>query len=122
MSMAKLRAGLSYLPSASDQPAAEAAAGCRIYVAAGDDIPAGHDLNDNSKRYPEQLVSDHIKSPGWCLFNQGKNGQTSSAFITGGGLANAYNMRPDLLTIQLGEQNDPMAKVITDCFDKVKDH
>ena len=99
-----------------------AAAGCRIYVAAGDDIPAGHDLNDNDKRYPEQLLADHLISPGWCLYNQGKNGQTSSAFITGGGLSSAYNMRPDLLTIQLGEQNTPMVDVITKCFDKIKDH
>jgi hypothetical protein len=104
------------------QPAAYAATGCRIYVASGDDIAAGHDLNDNSKRYPEQLIADHIKTPGWCLFNQGKNGQTSSSYITGGGLASAYNMRPDFLTIQLGEQNSTIVNLITDCFDKVKDH
>jgi hypothetical protein len=97
-------------------------AGCMIYVGAGDDIANGHDLNDDSKRYPEQLVNDHIKTPGWCLYNQGKNGQTSSAFITDGGLSNAYNMRPDLLTIQLGEQNDPVVKLLNDCFDNVKDH
>ena len=107
----------------ADQPtAAEAAAGCRIYVAAGDDIPAGHDLNDDSKRYPEQLNKDHLISPGWCVYNQGKNGQTSSAFITGGGMANMYNMRPDLLTLQLGEQNDTIVNLVKDCFDKVKDH
>jgi hypothetical protein len=67
-------------------------------------------------------VNDHIKSPGWCLYNQGKNGQTSSAFLTQGGVANAYNMRPDFLTIHLGEQNDTIVKIIKDCFDKVKDH
>src|SRR6185369_16084416 len=78
--------------------------------------------NDNAKRYPERLLADHLKSPGWCLYNQGKNGQTSSAFITAGGLSNAYNMRPDLLTIQLGEQNDPVVKLLNDCFDNVKDH
>lgn len=108
-------------PAATPAPA-DAATGCRIYVAAGDDIPAGHDLNDDSKRYPEQLLNDHLISPGWCLYNQGKNGQASSAFITGGGLANAYNMRPDLLTIQLGEQNSTIVKLIKDCFDKIKDH
>jgi len=110
--------GLSSLSS----DGANAAAGCRIYVASGDDIAAGHDLNDNSKRYPEQLLADHLISPGWCLFNQAKNGQSSSSYITGGGLANAYNMRPDFLTIQLGEQNSTIVKLITDCFDKVKDH
>jgi hypothetical protein len=97
-------------------------AGCNIYVASGDDVVNGHDLNDDSKRYPEQLVNDHIKTPGWCLYNQGQNGQTSSAFITDGGLSKAYNMRPDLLTIQLGEQNDPASKILNDCFDNVKDH
>jgi hypothetical protein len=99
-----------------------AAAGCNIYVASGDDIANGHDLNDNEKRYPEQLAEEHIKTPGWCLYNQGKDGQTSSAFISDGGLSKAYNMRPDLLTIQLGEQNDPASKILNDCFDKVKDH
>ncbi len=31
-------------------------------------------------------------------------------------------MRPDLLTLQLGEQNTTIVKLVTDCFDKVKDH
>jgi hypothetical protein len=99
-----------------------AVAGCNIYVAAGDDVTNGHDLNDDSARYAEKLFEDHLVSPGWCLYNQGKNEQTSSKFITEGGLANAYNMRPDLLTIQLGEQNDPLVKILNDCFDNVKDH
>ncbi len=103
-------------------PAAEAAAGPRIYVASGDDIPAGHDLNDDSSRYPEKLLADHLNSPGWAVYNQGKNGQTSSAYITGGGLSSAYNMRPDLLTLQLGEQNSTIVNLIKDCFDKAKDH
>ena len=67
-----------------------------------------------------RLLEDHIKSPGWCLFNQGKNGQTSARYITGGGLSSAYNMRPDFLTLQLGEQNATIVKLITDCFDKVR--
>jgi hypothetical protein len=120
--VAILAATIVWAMSATVAPSVDAAVGCRSYVAAGDDIAAGHDLNDNSKRYPEQLVADHIKTPGWCLFNQGKNGQTSSAFITGTGLSNAYNMRPDFLTIQLGEQNSTIVTLIKDCFDKVKDH
>jgi hypothetical protein len=101
---------------------ASGAAGCRIYVASGDDVVNGKDLNDNSKRYPEQLVNDHIKSPGWCVYNQGKNSQTSSSYISGGGLSSAYNMRPDFLTLQLGEQNSTIVNLVKDCFDKVKDH
>ena len=98
------------------------ATGCRIYVAAGDDLAAGKDLGDNAKRYPDRLLADHLHPTAWCLFNQAKNGQTSSSFITGGGLAMAYNMRPDLITIQLGEQNSTVVNLIKDCFDKVKDH
>lgn len=60
-------------------PAAEAAAGCRIYVASGDDYPAGNALNDNPSRFPEQLLADHLVAPGWCLYNQGKNGTTYRA-------------------------------------------
>jgi hypothetical protein len=117
-----LSTGLAFGLSSATAPAASALAGCRIYVASGDDVAAGHDLNDNSKRYPEQLVTDHIKSPGWCVFNQGKNAQTSSSYISGGGLSSAYNMRPDFLTLQLGEQNATVVNLIKDCFDKVKDH
>lgn len=101
---------------------AAAAAGCRIYVASGDDVTFGREMDDNPARYAEQLVADHLKSPGWCVYNQGKKGQTSSSYITGGGLASAYNMRPDLLTLQLGEQNSTIVNLITSCFDKVKDH
>lgn len=123
--LALLMVALSFTPRSqrgAEPRVAEAATGCRIYVASGDDVTNGKELNDNSKRYPEKLLADHIKAPGWCLFNQGKNGQTSSSYITGGGLAGAYNMRPDLLTIQLGEQNATIVNLITSCFDKVKDH
>jgi lysophospholipase L1-like esterase len=114
--------GAGIFATLGDTGAVEAAAGPRIYVASGDDIPAGHDLNDNAKRYPEKLLADHLKSPGWAVYNQAKNGQTSSAYITGGGLSSAYNMRPDLLTIQLGEQNATIVNLVKSCFDKVKDH
>jgi hypothetical protein len=117
-----LAAGIAFGLAAASAPTAKALAGCRSYVASGDDLVNGKDLNDNSKRYPEQLLADHIKAPGWCLFNQGKNSQTSSSYISGGGLASAYNMRPDFLTLQLGEQNSTVVKLITDCFDDVKKH
>src|SRR5438876_8096678 len=75
-------AGLALGLSSATASKANALAGCRIYVASGDDIAAGHDLNDDTKRYPEQLLNDHIKSPGWCLYNQAKNSQTSSSYIS----------------------------------------
>lgn len=117
-----LCAGFTFGVASATAPSVDALAGCRIYVASGDDLANGKDLNDNSKRYPEQLLADHFKSPGWCLYNQAKNGQTSSSYISGGGLSSAYNMRPDFLTLQLGEQNSTIVNLITDCFDKVKDH
>lgn len=103
-------------------PTPAEAAGCKIYVASGDNVTNGDKMNDNAKRYPEQLVANKIKTPGWCLYNQAKNGQTSSSYISGGGLSIAYNMRPDLLTIQLGEQNATIVNLISSCFDKIKDH
>ena len=45
-------AALAFTLARGSTPAAHALAGCRIYVASGDDIPAGHDLNDDSSRYP----------------------------------------------------------------------
>ena len=114
--------GLAFGMAAANAPLADAAAGCRIYVASGDDLTKGKALDDDPKRYPEQLLADHIKAPGWCLFNQAKSGQTSSSYISGGGLSSAYNMRPDFLTLQLGEQNATVVNLITSCFDKVKDH
>lgn len=113
--------GYMLFPAAGTQHVI-AAVGPRIFVASGDDIPAGRDLNDNAKRYPEKLLSDRLKSPGWAVYNQAKNGRTSSGYITGGGLSSAYNMRPDLLTIQLGEQNSGIVELVKSCFDKVKDH
>jgi hypothetical protein len=120
--LAVLLTGAGWSPLTRGLGTAQAAAGCRIYVAAGDDIPAGHDLNDDSNRYPEKLTNDHLGVPGWCVFNQGANDQTSLKFINEGGLANAYNKRPDLITIQLGEENDPIVDSIKSCFDKIKDH
>src|SRR5436305_3508591 len=100
---------LALLLASAAAPPANALAGCRIYVASGDDIAAGHDLNNDAKRYPDQLLADHLKSPGWCLFNQAKNGQSSSSYISGGGMSNAYNMQHDLLQIQRGHQKSALS-------------
>jgi hypothetical protein len=113
--------GLVLVVGGSDHPAAYAA-GCRIYVAAGDHYPAGHELNDDSKRFPERLVADHIQSPGWCLFNIAKNETSSSSYITGGQRSQAWNYRPDFVTVMLGEENPTIVNLVTSCFDKIKDH
>jgi hypothetical protein len=92
------------------------------YVATGDDIPAGHDVNQ-SQRYPDHLFSDHLKKyGGWCEFDVAKNGTTSSTEITGGQLAQTWNYQPDLITLTIGEQDATIVNLITQCFDNVKSH
>src|SRR6185503_3073279 len=99
------------------------AQGCGLrYVATGDDIPAGHDVS-TGQRYPDHLLADHMKRWGaWCEYDIAKNGTTSATEITGGQLAQTWNYQPDLITLTVGEQNTTIVKLITECFDKIKDH
>lgn len=99
------------------------AQGCGLhYVAAADDIPAGHDVSE-SDRYPNQLYDNHLKTWGaWCEYDIAKNGTTSSTYITGGQLAQTWNYRPDLITLTVGEQNSTVVDLVDSCFDKVKSH
>jgi len=102
---------------------AYAQTGCGLhYVAAGDDIPAGHDVSED-ERYPNKLMTTHLNTWGaWCEYDIAKNGTTSATYITGGQLAQTWNYRPDLITLQVGEQNTTIVNVIKSCFDKVKSH
>ncbi|HMF99366.1 MAG TPA: hypothetical protein VKE96_33935 [Vicinamibacterales bacterium] len=99
------------------------AQGCGLhYVAAADDIPAGHDVSE-SQRYPNHLIDDHLKKWGaWCEYDIAQNGTTSNTYITGGQLASTWNDRPDLITLTVGEQNTTIVNLITSCFDDVKSH
>jgi hypothetical protein len=118
-------AGMSLFGASGDgpRPIVEAQTACGLrYVAAGDDVPAGHDVTEN-ERYTHHLWEDHLKKWGqWCEFNVAKNGTTSQTEITGGQLAQTWNYRPDLITLTVGEQNQTIVDLITSCFDKVKDH
>lgn len=104
-------------------PPAEAVDCARRYVAGGDHLPAGHDVS-TTERFPNQLLDEKLtKSPGpWCLFNTAANGTTSSSYISGGQLAQSWNLRPDLITLTVGGENTPIVNLVTSCFDKVKDH
>jgi hypothetical protein len=94
----------------------------RHYVAGGDHIPAGHEVEE-SERYPSHLREDHLKKWGpWCVYNVAANEATSSTYITGGQLAQTWNYRPDLITLTIGEENNTIVDLVTDCFDKIKDH
>ncbi|HEY2153532.1 MAG TPA: hypothetical protein VGH34_22175 [Vicinamibacterales bacterium] len=92
------------------------------YVATGDDIPAGHDVS-SSQRYPDHLLTDHLKKyGGWCEFDVAKNSTTSATEISGGQLAQTWNYQPDLITLTLGEQNSTIVNLVTQCFDDIKSH
>ena len=110
-------------PAPSLQPPPVQAVDCALrYVAGGDHIPAGHEV-DEVQRYPSHLLNDHLSTWGpWCVYNTAENEATSRSYITGGQLATAWNMRPDLITLTLGGEDAQIVKLITDCFDKVKDH
>jgi lysophospholipase L1-like esterase len=101
---------------------AEAQDCARHYVAGGDHIAFGHEVSED-QRYSNQLLDDHLRTWGpWCVYNTSANEATSSTYITGGQLAQAWNMRPDLITLTLGGEDATIIKLITECFDKLKDH
>jgi hypothetical protein len=91
------------------------------YVAGGDHLPAGHEVNV-SERFPSQLLTDHLQPYGWCLLNVSANETTSQTYITGGQLSQTWNFRPDLITLTVGEENATIVNIVNSCFDKVKDH
>jgi hypothetical protein len=94
----------------------------RRLVAGGDHYPAGHDIQE-SERYPNHLLEDHLKKWGsWCNYDIAKNETTSATYISGGQLAQTWNLRPDLITLTVGEENTTIINLVTSCFDNVKDH
>jgi hypothetical protein len=96
----------------------------RHYVAGGDHVPAGHEVEE-AERYPSHLVEDHLKKWGpWCVYNTAENEATSSQYISGGSqqLSQAWNLRADLITLTVGGENNTIIKLINECFDNVKDH
>jgi hypothetical protein len=104
-----------------------AEAGCLRYVAAGDHIPAGHEVSQD-ERFPSQLAKDHLfgatenDPSGWCVYNVAKNDTTSATYNSGGQLAETWNYFPDLITLTVGEENTTVVNLVTSCFDKIKDH
>ena len=103
-------------------PRAEAVDCARRLVAGGDHIPAGHEVEED-ERFPNHLLDDHLSKWGpWCNYDIAVNETTSGTYITGGQLAQTWNLRPDLITLTVGEENTTIVNLVTDCFDKVKDH
>ena len=99
--------------------------GCRIYVADGDDIPTGHDLNDDRRPLPGEAARGTTSCrPGWCLLQPGKNGQTSSAYISRA--AGPEHLQPAARTSSRSSSASRTRRgrwtSSTRCFDKIKDH
>lgn len=89
---------------------AEAQDCARRYVAGGDHLPAGHEV-DEDERYPSHLLNDHLTTWGpWCVYNTAANEATSTTFITGTQLAQTWNYRPDLITLSIGEENTKIGR------------
>jgi hypothetical protein len=118
-----LAVGAAYDRAPSFTSAVVEAQDCaRRYVAGGDHYPAGHEIEEN-ERFPNHLLEDHLKKWGpWCLYDIAKNETTSATYISGGQLAQTWNLRPDLITLTVGQENTTVIKLVTECFDKVKDH
>jgi hypothetical protein len=117
------------LPSPNDDCNTDAAL---RYVAGGDAVAKGSKNNDGedqdaSIRYSEQLLSEHLQpAPGpWCLFNTSKNLTNTDTYQDEGSptqQSQANDLRPRLITLTLGEQNDVINDTVTTCFKNVKDH
>ena len=91
------------------------------FIAAGDHVPAGHEVS-KEERFPSQLREDHLAAFGFCSMNIAVNETTSATYISGSQLSQTWNLRPDLITLTVGEENTTIVNLITTCFDKVKDH
>ena len=109
-------------PATPVGPLVAAAECARHYVATGDHIPAGHEVEE-AERYPNQLLSEHLEPVGpWCLYPFAVDEATSTEYITEGQVSGAWNRAADLITITIGGENPSIVDLVTDCFDKVKDH
>ena len=82
------------------------AAGAR-YVAGGDHIPAGHEVETTRSAIPSSSSTTTSKSPGWCLYNLGKNERPrppTSPAASSPDLEHAA--RPDHAPARRAEQHD----------------
>src|SRR5438128_7792130 len=93
----------------------------RHYVAGGDDVPFGNEV-DTSQNFPSHLISDHLAKYGYCVYNLAQNGTTSSTFVSGGQLGTTWNRAADLITLTVGGQNSSIVDLIDSCYQKIKDN
>lgn len=105
-------------------------------VSGGDAVPRGNknddpDFMSNSDRYSEKLLDQLKQASGptpspWCLFNITDDTKTTTDDFMHEGSptqqAKANDLRPRLITLTVGRQNDTIVKHVTDCFQNIKDH
>ncbi len=97
----------------------------RRYVAGGDGVVKGTHSSETD-RFPKQLLDEHLTpSPGpWCVYNTSTDPGTTSSFVTGSNSqqSQAWNLRPNLITLSIGRQNSRWVDQIDKCFKNIKDH
>ena len=105
------------------------------YVAGGDGVVHGDKDLDESKdftdsdRYSElltkMLVDKHFP---YCLFNTSRQSTTTDDYQDedrDDGFtqqSKAWDLRPTLITLQVGRENDSIKEHISTCLDQIKDH
>jgi hypothetical protein len=105
------------------------------YVAQGDGVVVGTDIGNDSgnqhDRYSDKLLKDDLQpitglttGTVWCLYNTATDPATTDSFIQGSNSqqSQAWNLKPDLITLQLGRQNNSIVDQVDKCFKNVKDH
>lgn len=100
------------------------------YVAGGDGVVKGTDSSD-SDRYSNQLLEKLKAAPSngpWCLHNTSVDPTSTGDYrdrVDGGGQTQqgqANDLRPRLITLEVGRQNAVIKEHVTTCLSKIKDH
>jgi hypothetical protein len=104
------------------------------YVAAGDGIPAGAKKTDGTNgtdkanEYPAKLVAKLVNDGfPFCLHNIAHGPTTTDSYRTdtvddGPQQANLQDLRPRLVTLHIGRENEIIKRYVSDCMTLIKNH
>lgn len=115
------------LPDPDPDPTTDCA---RRYVAGGDGVVKGTDSSGDD-RYSNKLLEKLKASPSngpWCLYNTSVDSTTSGEYVDrvdGNGQtqrALANDLRPNLITLQVGRQDTLIKEHISTCLTLIKNH
>ena len=131
------------IPASGSGMSAEALGGgdgnedcARRYVAAGDGVVVGTDIGNDSgatqkDRYSDKLLNDKLKKitgnatgDPWCLYNTSTEPATTDTYVQGSNSqqSQAWTMRPNLITQEIGRQNNVIVDHVTKCLNNIRDH